>query len=595
MGNASDKCFDAWYITKGSADVKIAIIDDNIYTLHTEFASSQFVNAYNTTTHDTIPDQSYPYHGSMVCGIIASDHNHARIAGMAPDCKIMPISYTTTNQSVVAANLAEGISWAVNHGADVINCSWGDHNGQYQYLHSSILESAINNALTNGRNGKGCVVVFASGDQGANQVDYPAYVFSDILTIGAINKYNGCPYFSSYGASVDVVAPGQSIYSTIKSNYPGVEYYTDLGTSYSAPFVSGIAGLMLSVNPNLTQKEIADIIESTAQKVGSYSYTSHSGRPNGTWNDSVGYGLVDAYEAVLEALNRYYVIQGPDYICFSDTVCFQLQNAPANATFTWTATIPGEQYGSYNIVQGQGTSSICVTAILNEWPSIPLMDSGGNASEYTPMSPTPNFAGSISVTVAFSNSATYTFTKSMHSPRGNKPTFTSSSLSTWFTGTPRTFTVTNCSNEPDSSFVWEVKRGGNLAGTGTGRVFIFNPSLPGAYTISVTNGNIECEEQTTTQLYYVLKRKRMDAETDNNLLNITISEEDEGAQHSPAQLDEDSEYSLELWHSIYGLQKTKTAQSAREQMNISGLPQGLYILLLKENGNVIAETKVQIQ
>jgi len=315
---------DAWEFTKGSPNIKIAIIDAAIYTSHREFNSTIFVNFYNTTTHDSIPDVEYSLHGTNVCGIIAADHNHAQIAGVAPNCKIMPISYTTQNKNVVAANLASGISWAVNHGADVINCSWGDHNGQYQYLHSNILESAIQNALITGRNGKGCTIVFASGNEGANQVDYPAYVFSDILTVGSISSNNSFPYFSSYDENIDIVAPGTEIYTTAYSSNPNMQYIENLGTSFSAPFVSGLAGLILSINPNLTQKGVADIIESSTQKVGNYLYTLHSNRPNGLWNDSVGYGLVDAHAAVVEAIYRLMNITGFVLLCNSGQ--YGLQN-----------------------------------------------------------------------------------------------------------------------------------------------------------------------------------------------------------------------------------------------------------------------------
>jgi subtilisin family serine protease len=68
--------------------------------------------------------------------------------------------------------------------------------------------------------------------------------------------------------------------------------------------VAAVAALILSVNNNLSSKEVGDIIEKTARKVGGYTYSAVSGRPNGTWNDEVGYGLVDAYEAVMEAKRR---------------------------------------------------------------------------------------------------------------------------------------------------------------------------------------------------------------------------------------------------------------------------------------------------
>ena len=110
---------------------------------------------------------------------------------------------------------------------------------------------------------------------------------------------------SANGDNLDVMAPGDNIYST-STDYTG--YKSDAGTSYAAPHVSGIAALMLSVNPNLTGQQVRDIIETTAQKIGSiyeYPYSNSSQHPNGTWNFDMGYGLVDAYAAVQKAVNHH--------------------------------------------------------------------------------------------------------------------------------------------------------------------------------------------------------------------------------------------------------------------------------------------------
>jgi|GEM_PF-6703157 len=104
---------------------------------------------------------------------------------------------------------------------------------------------------------------------------------------------------SSYGANLDIVAPGSNIYSTSLNNKYGV----GSGTSFAAPQVSGVAALILSVNPNLSPLEVRNIIECTAQKVNPeiYDYEINPKRPNGTWNREMGYGLLDAYAALLAA------------------------------------------------------------------------------------------------------------------------------------------------------------------------------------------------------------------------------------------------------------------------------------------------------
>ncbi|MBR4511798.1 MAG: S8 family peptidase [Bacteroidales bacterium] len=202
--------------------------------------------------------------------------------------------------------MAQAINRAVNKNADVINCSWGisEVSAINSSLAAPLLESAIYNALRNGRNGKGCVVVFSSGNiiTGVDEspdILYPAYINDSILVVGAIDSNMVKASFSKYGSKLDVVAPGVSILSTHNNN----GYATWDGTSMAAPHVSGIAGLILSVNPNLTEQQVRDIIESTAQKVGNYNYRPSAAHHNGDWWVEVGYGLVDAYAAVQKAMN----------------------------------------------------------------------------------------------------------------------------------------------------------------------------------------------------------------------------------------------------------------------------------------------------
>ena len=98
-----------------------------------------------------------------------------------------------------------------------------------------------------------------------------------------------------------MVAPGVNILTLGFQNNSSYSFEVTQGTSVASPQVAAIAALVLSINPDLTNIEVNDIIEKTAQKVGGYSYTIASGRPNGTWNDHMGYGLVDATAAVKAA------------------------------------------------------------------------------------------------------------------------------------------------------------------------------------------------------------------------------------------------------------------------------------------------------
>ncbi len=287
----------AWDMTTGNSNIVLAVIDQGMDAGHTEFSGVNFTASYDAEDRNS-PAQLHGDHGTHICGIISSNHNQADIAGIAPGLSIMNVSYPFSNfPKTVSEDLAAGINWAVQYGAHILNNSWGDSGGLfYNDLHSNLLEDAIDNAIENGRNGLGCIVIFASGNDGHFYplIDYPAYYRPEILVVGSVTSAGQRPDFSGYGTQLDIVAPGSAILSTINNN----QYDSWDGTSMAAPHVSAVAGLILSRHSNLTRAQVVNIIESTAQKIGGYNYQTTAGRPNGTWNDEVGYGLVDAYAAV---------------------------------------------------------------------------------------------------------------------------------------------------------------------------------------------------------------------------------------------------------------------------------------------------------
>jgi subtilisin family serine protease len=207
----------------------------------------------------------------------------------------------------------------MRRGASIINCSWGKNRFivwdtiSDQGPTSPLIESAIYRALGSGRGGKGCIIVFSTGNFTSpvgnyNFVKYPANISPNIFTVGAMHV-NGVladdfnVLVSHYGPDMDIIAPGVSI--------PALDYNPSLqrdtvvlgqaGTSLSAPMAAGVAGLILSKNPTLTRKQVVDIIESTATKLPAYNsdYTSAAARPNGTWYEKSGYGLLNAHQALI--------------------------------------------------------------------------------------------------------------------------------------------------------------------------------------------------------------------------------------------------------------------------------------------------------
>jgi parallel beta-helix repeat protein len=277
----------AWTIAKGTG-IKVAVLDQGIALTHIDLASNISPLSYNTETN-TSPSQIFGDHGTHCAGTIgAVGNNNIQIVGVAPECTLMSVSNSLASTPNSRMKRADGINWACSNGADIISNSWGS---SVQY---DVIDDAIDNALVNGRNGKGCIVIFAAGNDYSSTVAYPANVNLKIITVGAIGMDGRRANFSNYGTVLDVVAPGVDILSTIPNNGTTIKS----GTSMATPHVAGVAALILSVNPNLTGQQVRDIIESTAQKVGGYTYQTYANHPNGTWINDMGYGLVDAYAAV---------------------------------------------------------------------------------------------------------------------------------------------------------------------------------------------------------------------------------------------------------------------------------------------------------
>lgn len=281
----------AWNISKGSGAV-VAIIDCGIDMEHQDLKTNIYPISYDAASQ-TSPSTIHVAgdsrnHGTHCAGIVGAAINGIQVAGVAPESKLMSIS--TRMLLSYPIDFARGIAWAWANHADVISCSWWTPE-------DDAIKDAIDDALLYGRNGNGCVVVKSAGNNDGGAVTFPGNYRPEILTVSSIAKNGQLSDFSSIGPSVDVCAPGSAILST------GVEntVISMSGTSMACPHVAGIAALILSTNPYLTGQEVRDIIEQTAQKVGTLPYNNASDRQNGTWNSSYGYGLVDAYAAVQAA------------------------------------------------------------------------------------------------------------------------------------------------------------------------------------------------------------------------------------------------------------------------------------------------------
>ncbi len=494
-------------ITGGVDSIRIAVIDEGIAS-HFDVS---YLYSYSYDAHSgSYPAKVYGAHGTQCAGIIGAhaDNNHG-ITGIAPDCSLISISF---KDDTPYSKIATGIEFAVNQNAAVLSNSW------IAYSNSLFINNAIEYALTEGRDGKGCVVVFAAGNSYSSPIAYPANYNPDIIAVGAMNASAERASFSNYGEGLDIMAPGVNISTTIPSEPPYQfqgSFCTDfLGTSAACPHVAAVAGLILSVNPDLTQKEVAHIIESTAQKVGSYSYTTQDSHPNGTWNNEMGYGLVDAYAAVSLAQSslalRDIAIEGPTYGC--DSSLFHIRNVPEGATIHWRI---GNAFFSPKQYVILGSNSIDSVLLVYEMLSIRGGENGESTKGHISPDPHPGYPILINDTTVTLNATvslgglSYTKEKTIYNPSLGAPlVYTSNELTLWPINTSRTFIQTGCSEVADNSIAWEVRHetssGSTIVYQTTGQFLTYTPTTLGAYSITAINTEKNCSVTTDVKNYEVV-------------------------------------------------------------------------------------------
>src|SRR5690606_10300477 len=188
-----------------------------------------------------------------------------------PECAIIPVK-VLENGKGSDVDIAEGIVWAVDHGADVINLSVG------VYTHSSAMEKAVRYALR-----KGVVVVSSAGNSSKNaKVHYPSMI-KGVIEVSATTNKDKFSDFSNFGQQIAVSAPGDSIMSTMPTykvsltSEAGKNYGVLSGTSMASPMVAGFAALLKSYDKKLTPAQIKSIIEENASDLGSKGYDKYFG------------------------------------------------------------------------------------------------------------------------------------------------------------------------------------------------------------------------------------------------------------------------------------------------------------------------------
>ncbi|HFU74680.1 MAG TPA: hypothetical protein ENK66_00385 [Arcobacter sp.] len=272
-------------------DIKMAIIDIGFDKNHFEYKNNivKTINSADGSNKVECKNSNECYHGSAVTGIIASNINNKGLRGIAPNVKLVLIKLDLAGY-VGDDEIISALQYAENEDVDIINNSWGT--GEI----SPVVQEKIDDMALNGRNGKGIVFVFASGNRGKENNNDESMIKS-VVGVGASDEENLRAIYSNFGNGLDVVAPGgynlgitttnDSDNSSHTSDFIKAEDYDKFqGTSASAPIVSGAIALLLEEHPNLSREEIQQIIQKSSDKIGNVEYIN--GR-----NDYYGYGKIN--------------------------------------------------------------------------------------------------------------------------------------------------------------------------------------------------------------------------------------------------------------------------------------------------------------
>ena len=357
----------------GLAGPAIAVLDTGVDLGHPDLMAKLDVAAgascISGVCSGTISTQDGNGHGTHVAGIAAAATDNGQgVAGLALTSRIVPVKVLNSSGSGTDAGIAAGISWAVGHGARVINMSLGG-GGAFP----TTLCTAVANAIA-----AGVVVVAGAGNSGSSGASYPA-ACPGAIGVAATDSTGGSPSWSNYGnPNVFVSGPGDLIHSTYWSS--GSTYATLSGTSMAAPHVAGLAALLLAQLPTRTPADVKLILASTSEKLGSalqppYSYTTD---PYGicagcTWNPRFGYGEIDAEAALglgqpptLASTLPTIAPAGATVTLFGSlyvgVTAVSLGNVPASFTVVSPTEIaatvpPGVAYGRWRVVKQAGTAT----------------------------------------------------------------------------------------------------------------------------------------------------------------------------------------------------------------------------------------------
>ena len=554
----------AWGVVTGSADITVAVIDDGVDPDH-EDLSGNVLQGYTVgdITGYGVPknanEHSSKAHGVACAGIIGAKNNNKGIIGVAYGVKILPVNivpnYASSDDEdgFVESNsdIAYAIQWAAAQ-SDILSCSWGGNS------ESSAVTSAINNAMTNGRNGKGCVVVASSGNK--YPVDttllFPARI-EGVISVGAIDRNGYAQGYSQRGSDLDLVAPSGAcnlsgdVVTTDRMDTLGYnpspstgsdltdQKYTQKfgGTSAACPQVAGVAALILSANPNLTVDEVRSILRNTARKLPDMNGQNRT--------DKYGYGLVDAYAAVLKTTLS---ISGPSVACDYET--FSIPNLPTESIVNWTTS-------NNNIIlrSGQSTGTALYQQIGN---------------------------GLCTITAhVYVGTSEFSLTKTVWAGVPPAPTILGWPYTNMFLANTQYQLCARANSQAQvTEYDWKVFKGATItSGTDTDCL---------DFTVG-SNGSVRIGVRVRNACGWGPYISKIGGITDDNSQTPIRSP---GNNIVNIALPEDGEYEIQLWNANGMIRSVKTTDSSYD-VDLNNLPSDLYFIRVIRDGQSISQLKVK--